>query len=69
MAKYKNLFVNNVAILEGSKIPLISLVQLSQKIVWTNFVAARTKTVGGVRKSRFFTFCDFVKKNVMHKRT
>ncbi len=51
-----------MAIFRTSKIPLITLVQLSQKIVWTNFDAAQTKTVGGVRKGRFFTFCDFVKK-------
>ena len=35
---------------------------LKLKSVRTNFHAGRTKSQGGVQKSRFSSFCDFAKK-------
>ena len=41
---------------------MITLDQVQLKSVHAKFHADRTKSQGGVRKSRFSSFCDFVKK-------
>ncbi len=56
-----------MAILEGSKILLITLDQVELKTVRAKFHADRTKPQGGVRKSRFSSFRDFAKKNSRRK--
>ena len=57
IASYRNLFVNNLQIFWPSKILLISLDEVQLKSVCAKFHVDRTKSQGGVRKSRFFSFC------------
>ncbi len=56
-----------MAILEGSKILLITLHQVQLKTVRAKFHADWTKPQGGVRKSGFSSFRDFAKKNYRQK--
>ena len=62
MASYRNVFVNNLCIFWPSKIILITLYQVQLKSVCAKFHADRTNSQGGVRKSRFSSFCDFAEK-------
>ncbi len=56
-----------MAILEGSKILLITLDQVELKTLRAKFHADRTKPQGEVRKSRFSSFRDFAKKHYRRK--
>ncbi len=56
-----------MAILEGSKILLITLDQVQLKSVRAKFHTDWTKPQGGVKKSRFSSFRDFAKKNYRRK--
>ena len=53
------MFVNNLRIFWPSKILLITLDQVQLKSVRAKFHADRTKSQGGVWKSRFSSFCNF----------
>ena len=56
------MFVNNLRIFLLNKILLITLDQVQLKSVHATFHTDRTKSQVRVRKSRFFSFCDFAKK-------
>ena len=56
------MFVNNLRIFWPSKILLINLDQVQLKSVRAKFHVDRTKSQGGVRKTRFSSFSDFAKK-------
>ena len=62
IASCKHLIVNNSRIFRPNKILLITLDQVSLKSVCAKFWADQTKFLGGVRKSRFFSFCDFTRR-------
>ena len=56
------MFVNNLRIFGPSKILSITLDQVQLKSARAKFHADWTKSQEAVRKSRFSSFCDFVKK-------
>ena len=61
------MFVNNSRIFGPNKILLITLDQGQLESVRAKFHADRSKSKGGVRKSRFCSFRDFAEKNSRRK--